>query len=318
MPRCSMCGLEKPETDFAFQAIETRKRQDHCRLCHATYRREHYLRTKGLYVAREVARMRGYRDENRLRLAEYLAAHPCVDCGETELLMLEFDHHDPDSKRSEVSRLLARKPWARVLAEIEMCDVRCVACHRRRTAAQFRWRRASTGAWEVDQLQARPVEFPRRPEPTGERTCTGCGITRPLALFSMRSSSTGLRLRRCKMCHRAYSRAHYFANRERYLKKAAQHNMLDRDRLRDQVIRFLRAQVCIDCGETDTLLLDFDHRDRALKVSTVADLIRRRSRRAMFEEMAKCDIRCVRCHRRRTALQLGWHKASGIIDATRE
>jgi hypothetical protein len=28
-----------------------------------------------------------------------------------------------------------------VLAEIEKCDVRCVRCHRRKTARQFRWTR---------------------------------------------------------------------------------------------------------------------------------------------------------------------------------
>jgi hypothetical protein len=35
--------------------------------------------------------------------------------------------------------MMASKRWARVRAEIEKCDVRCVNCHRRKTARDFGW-----------------------------------------------------------------------------------------------------------------------------------------------------------------------------------
>lgn len=77
--------------------------------------------------------------ENRRRLADHLAAHPCVDCGEADLRVLDFDHRDPATKGAAISRLVFRTCWANVLREIALCDVRCSNCHRRRTAQQFGW-----------------------------------------------------------------------------------------------------------------------------------------------------------------------------------
>jgi hypothetical protein len=66
----------------------------------------------------------------------------CIDCGEADPVVLEFDHRDRSEKRANVSRLLANG-WATVLCEIEKCDIRCVNCHRRRTAEQFGWTKLS-------------------------------------------------------------------------------------------------------------------------------------------------------------------------------
>ena len=71
----------------------------------------------------------------RQRLAEYLLAHPCVDCGETDLRVLEFDHREDEVKLAEVTLLSSSlAAWHRVEAEIAKCDVRCANCHRRKTA----------------------------------------------------------------------------------------------------------------------------------------------------------------------------------------
>lgn len=68
------------------------------------------------------------------RVIEYLREHPCVDCGETDIVVLEFDHVRGE-KRFCISEMMAYSyPWSSVLAEIEKCEVRCANCHRRRTA----------------------------------------------------------------------------------------------------------------------------------------------------------------------------------------
>ena len=70
----------------------------------------------------------------RLWLKEYLQAHPCVDCGEHDLRVLEFDHMKPEDKTAGVSRLAGNgASLARVQAEVAKCEVRCANCHRRRT-----------------------------------------------------------------------------------------------------------------------------------------------------------------------------------------
>jgi L-lysine 2,3-aminomutase len=57
------------------------------------------------------------------------------------VLVLEFDHRDPSDKVKAVAVLAMSKRWPKVLTEVNKCDVRCVNCHRRRTARQFGWRK---------------------------------------------------------------------------------------------------------------------------------------------------------------------------------
>ena len=148
--RCYDCGETKPITAFAFANQAKGTRQGRCRSCHAAYRRGHYVRNRARYIQQEVARIRRYREENRRLLREYLRAHPCVDCGETDIVVLDFDHRDPAEKTHEVVLLAVHKPWSRVLTEIAKCDVRCANCHRRRTAVQYGWRKQ--GDWRARQV----------------------------------------------------------------------------------------------------------------------------------------------------------------------
>ena len=84
------------------------------------------------------SRRRGYRRNKRLVLA-YLLEHRCVDCGESDTLLLEFDHRDPECKIDDVARLAQYRPRRFVIAEINKCEVRWANCHGRRTARQFGW-----------------------------------------------------------------------------------------------------------------------------------------------------------------------------------
>jgi hypothetical protein len=96
------------------------------------YKREHYERNKQRYVDAALARNRKLRLERTEWLLEYFDSHPCVDCGETDPLVLEFDHlHD---KEFQVGSMLSYRRWTAVLAEIDKCEVRCANCHRRITA----------------------------------------------------------------------------------------------------------------------------------------------------------------------------------------
>ena len=308
-----MCHEWKPETDFAFRSIETGKRQSHCRKCHAAYRREHYLRTKPTYIKNERVRMRERRHRNRELLLEYLLAHPCVDCGERDPVVLDFDHRDPKLKRADITKLATRQTWDTVLVEIANCDVRCASCHRKRTATQFNWRRVTmtpeaitsvtTGWSEPANLRADP-----KAPPDGMRVCCVCGRVLPLTEFAVKNRERGEYQTKCRSCQRAYSKQHYRDNKDQYIAKASRRNTLMRDRFAAWILAYFEQHGCVDCGTKDPAVLEFDHKDRPSKVAAVSTLVRKQSWRALVAEIDKCDVRCANCHRRRTAKQLSYFR----------
>lgn len=79
---------------------------------------------------------------NQLKLIEYLKVHPCIVCGESDIIVLEFDHRDPSTKIGGVGDMARKYSWAKVEEEIAKCDVLCANDHKRRTAIQFGWLRA--------------------------------------------------------------------------------------------------------------------------------------------------------------------------------
>lgn len=299
-----MCHEDKPEDAFAFRSLATGERQSHCRECHAAYRRQHYLKNREIYVAREVARIDRYREQNRILLYEYLGEHPCVDCGETDVRVLEFDHRDPATKRQNIGHLAARKPWKLVLSEIEKCEVRCVNCHRRRTATQFNWSKASDAILPQANDLCPLLALDQLADDL--RRCVRCESVKPLSEFYIRNKKTGRRATVCRSCVNAYGREHYRRNRAAYLVRAKKGRARFRGRNKSRILAYLSGKSCIDCGETDPVLLEFDHRDGREKEGDVARLIIDRRWKMVESEIAKCDIRCGNCHRRRTAEQLGW------------
>lgn len=110
------------------------KRYSHCYECQKRYRREHYRRVPGPYIERAKLRTQ----EFRRRVYQYLSEHPCVDCGETDPIVLEFDH-EPGNKVDIISRMVQQRAWNATLAEIAKCSVRCANCHRRKTAERAGW-----------------------------------------------------------------------------------------------------------------------------------------------------------------------------------
>jgi len=137
--RCAACATYKSSAEFSFSDEASRSLNSYCRKCYAAYRHAHYLANKPDYIARAIAQVNGRREQNRREVMIYLASHPCVDCGIDNVIVLEFDHRDPRDKLMNVGSMMASKRWARVRAEIDKCEVRCVNCHRRKTARDFRW-----------------------------------------------------------------------------------------------------------------------------------------------------------------------------------
>ncbi len=76
---------------------------------------------------------------------------------------------------------------------------------------------------------------------------------------------------------------------------------------RQYVYRYLLSNPCVDCGNTDPDVLEFDH-VRGQKIATITKMITNRNGlERIIAEIAKCDVRCANCHRKRHALENG-HK----------
>ena len=137
--RCSRCRELKPLSAFTLRGSSRGRPDTYCRPCRSEYGKEHYAANRADYITK--ARRRKH-DELLRRfefLVEYFASHPCVDCGERDHVVLEFDHLC--DKAFNVSYGIQNMGWSAVLAEIEKCVVVCANCHRRRTAAQRGHRR---------------------------------------------------------------------------------------------------------------------------------------------------------------------------------
>jgi hypothetical protein len=78
----------------------------------------------------------------------------------------------------------------------------------------------------------------------------------------------------------------------------------------------LAASGCVDCGESDVCVLDFDHVGE--KTATITQLVRREaSLQRLRDEIARCEVRCANCHRRRTAISRGHYRALAEIPPAR-
>ncbi|MDQ3076356.1 MAG: hypothetical protein M3Q34_04505 [bacterium] len=140
MKTCSKCKKEKPLEEFSYKSKSLGKRQYQCKECTRLLIKKHYCANKQYYLNKTRNRNKHLRNEVNVFLKEYLLQHPCVDCGENDIIVLEFDHRREEPKLKAVSHLVrAQVSLDVVKKEIEKCEVRCANCHRRKTAIDFNW-----------------------------------------------------------------------------------------------------------------------------------------------------------------------------------
>jgi hypothetical protein len=133
--KCGRCGEVKPLEDFAWHRRAKGQRNHYCRSCQSEYGKAHYAANRQRYLELEAKRKRA-RARKRMRfILEYLQTNPCVDCGESDPLVLEFDH--VKGKSFDIGAGLPDRNWESILREIAKCEVVCANCHRRRTAGRL-------------------------------------------------------------------------------------------------------------------------------------------------------------------------------------
>ena len=129
MKYCSSCKEHKPLSEFNKNKKKKDGLQTTCRSCNATRSKEYYLDNRDHHRAVIKERTDRQRIENRNFVLEHLKNHPCVDCGNKDFRVLDFDHVR-GIKANNINYLISTAYTVQVIAdEIEKCEVRCKNCH---------------------------------------------------------------------------------------------------------------------------------------------------------------------------------------------
>jgi len=127
------------------------------------------------------------------------------------------------------------------------------------------------------------------------KRCPHCETVRPLEAFARRRGNG--RASYCRGCLRVYQRG--------------------RPRLQTakRLVQTLKdGKPCADCGNIfPHYVLDYDHRQGTQKKANLAVLTKRGAKtEVLLAEIAKCDLVCANCHRRRT-----WARRTGLTKRER-
>lgn len=136
--KCIECNKEK-KTKFCDkhneEMIPVGKNQVlKCKSCNKKYQVKWFANNKELQRKRSLFNSKQRMERNQRFVVGYLLEHPCIDCGEKDPVVLEFDHINNDKLDNICALATSGVPIERIINEIQKCEVVCSNCHRRRTA----------------------------------------------------------------------------------------------------------------------------------------------------------------------------------------
>ena len=126
---CTKCQEQLPEESFCFSNKALLKRRAWCRGCVKLYDIEAYKDGRKHNKNHKENNER-IRNRNLAYLKNLLQSASCLDCGNTDWRLLEFDHIG--DKKSNVAALKSGT-LQKIIDEISKCEIVCANCHRLRT-----------------------------------------------------------------------------------------------------------------------------------------------------------------------------------------
>jgi 5-methylcytosine-specific restriction endonuclease McrA len=141
MKKCSKCKKLKNLKEFPIRGKHDKRPRYACTKCLSKHKLNYYRNNFKYRAAQKKCSKKSKKltkKNNREKIFNYLKSHPCVSCGESDPIVLEFDHLK--NKNKAISLLFAGGySWKVIMREIKKCQVLCANCHRRKTAKQFGW-----------------------------------------------------------------------------------------------------------------------------------------------------------------------------------
>lgn len=115
--QCKKCGKILPISEF-------NEGRHQCKECRRAYRRKHRKEKP------EIHRAQQNRRSQRIKEWFYELKTPCIICGESEPVCIDFHHKDPNEKEFTIGKYRSRsRAWLR--EEISKCVCLCSNCHRK-------------------------------------------------------------------------------------------------------------------------------------------------------------------------------------------
>lgn len=136
MKKCTKCSKLKEFDGFCKSSRMKDGYQNWCKLCMTDNTMSRYKKDKTKFNKRNAE----YKKRKQLQFYKWLKGKCCVDCNESNILVLEFDHVKKGTKFKDISRLCNEGyKWAVIEEEIKKCEIVCANCHKIRTAYRGEW-----------------------------------------------------------------------------------------------------------------------------------------------------------------------------------
>jgi len=135
---CIRCQLTKSVTYFRKKRSVKKGFDSVCKRCRGAYERKNYSTRESSKNEVKVVIAKNRRFDIRRKHYELLCKSECIDCGESNPVVLEFDHLR--DKEYNISMMVAKGyVWEKILKEIDKCEIVCSNCHKIRTAKRAGW-----------------------------------------------------------------------------------------------------------------------------------------------------------------------------------
>lgn len=195
----------------------------------------------------------------------------CIKCGQNDYRVLDFDHI-LGNKVSNVGSMCGYSKENRI-KEIAKCQVLCGNCHRIKTLEDTK---------RIDYKKS--IASKNKEIRDNLRKCKLCAEYKDIEEFAKchRKDINGLDYRRwvCNKC---------------YINK----KQIEKRRKVDWLDEYKKTQKCAKCGVEDYRVLEFDHIE-GNKDFNLANGKWNYGVEKLKEEIAKCQVLCVNCHRIKT------------------
>lgn len=145
------------------------------------------------------------------------------------------------------------------------------------------------------------------------KICSKCTTKKSLDDFNWKNKAKNQKMAWCKACIKVYDKARQSTPEYRAEKKVRREDSIRLNKA--YVFSYLTNNSCVDCGNKDFRVLEFDHTPGTDKCGNISDMISRASLNTLKKEIAKCEIRCANCHRIITMVRAGNWRHTVALDS---